>query len=121
MPCRLAAPPACAGAMTAQDAAQPSTPVLGTPFWHHDQHMHACHHGRPGPHAIQRLHAATFARVCQPRSPSAHRLTTLCTVAALHACSAAGLHRPATPSAWPVPGMRDRTRTGQFDASALAQ
>ena len=24
-----------AGAMTAQDAAQPSTPVLGTPFWHH--------------------------------------------------------------------------------------
>ncbi len=23
------------GAMTAQDAAQPSTPVLGTPFWHH--------------------------------------------------------------------------------------
>ena len=23
-----------AGAMTAQDAAQPSTPVLGTPFWH---------------------------------------------------------------------------------------
>ena len=25
-----------AGAMTAQDAAQPSTPVLGTPFWHHD-------------------------------------------------------------------------------------
>ena len=27
-----------AGAMTAQDSAQPSTPVLGTPFWHHDQH-----------------------------------------------------------------------------------
>ncbi|MNU08921.1 Thiazole synthase [compost metagenome] len=27
-----------AGAMTAQDAAQPSTPVLGTPFWHHDDH-----------------------------------------------------------------------------------
>ena len=27
----------CAGAMQAQDAAQPSTPVLGTPFWHHDQ------------------------------------------------------------------------------------
>ncbi len=25
-----------AGAMSAQDAAQPSTPVLGTPFWHHD-------------------------------------------------------------------------------------
>lgn len=25
-----------AGAMTAQQAAQPSTPVLGTPFWHHD-------------------------------------------------------------------------------------
>ncbi len=25
-----------AGAMAAQDAAQPSTPVLGTPFWHHD-------------------------------------------------------------------------------------
>jgi thiazole synthase len=25
-----------AGAMTAQDAAQPSTPVLGTPFWHQD-------------------------------------------------------------------------------------
>ncbi len=24
-----------AGAMTTQDAAQPSTPVLGTPFWHH--------------------------------------------------------------------------------------
>ncbi len=24
-----------AGAMLAQDAAQPSTPVLGTPFWHH--------------------------------------------------------------------------------------
>jgi thiazole synthase len=24
-----------AGAMQAQDAAQPSTPVLGTPFWHH--------------------------------------------------------------------------------------
>ena len=24
-----------AGAMPAQDAAQPSTPVLGTPFWHH--------------------------------------------------------------------------------------
>jgi thiazole synthase len=24
-----------AGAMTAQDAARPSTPVLGTPFWHH--------------------------------------------------------------------------------------
>jgi thiazole synthase len=24
-----------AGAMTPQDAAQPSTPVLGTPFWHH--------------------------------------------------------------------------------------
>jgi len=24
-----------AGAMSAQDAAQPSTPVLGTPFWHH--------------------------------------------------------------------------------------
>ena len=23
------------GAMTEQDAAQPSTPVLGTPFWHH--------------------------------------------------------------------------------------
>ena len=23
-----------AGAMTAQDLAQPSTPVLGTPFWH---------------------------------------------------------------------------------------
>jgi thiazole synthase len=23
------------GAMTSQDAAQPSTPVLGTPFWHH--------------------------------------------------------------------------------------
>jgi len=33
-----------AGAMAAQDAAQPSTPVLGTPFWHH---AHACHH-RPG-------------------------------------------------------------------------
>src|SRR3989344_1732075 len=27
-----------AGAMAAQDAAQPSTPVLGTPFWHHEQH-----------------------------------------------------------------------------------
>ncbi len=27
-----------AGAMTAQDAAQPSTPVLGTPFWHHAEH-----------------------------------------------------------------------------------
>jgi thiazole synthase len=26
-----------AGAMSAQDAAQPSTPVLGTPFWHHAQ------------------------------------------------------------------------------------
>jgi thiazole synthase len=26
-----------AGAMTAQEAAQPSTPVLGTPFWHHAQ------------------------------------------------------------------------------------
>lgn len=25
-----------AGAMTAQEAAQPSTPVLGTPFWHQD-------------------------------------------------------------------------------------
>ncbi len=25
------------GAMQAQDAAQPSTPVLGTPFWHHAQ------------------------------------------------------------------------------------
>ena len=25
-----------AGAMTAQDTAQPSTPVLGTPFWHQD-------------------------------------------------------------------------------------
>lgn len=25
-----------AGAMPAQEAAQPSTPVLGTPFWHHD-------------------------------------------------------------------------------------
>ncbi len=25
-----------AGAMAAQEAAQPSTPVLGTPFWHHD-------------------------------------------------------------------------------------
>ncbi|MEH3086012.1 MAG: thiazole synthase [Xylophilus ampelinus] len=25
-----------AGAMSAQDAAQPSTPVLGTPFWHQD-------------------------------------------------------------------------------------
>ncbi|RYF27015.1 MAG: thiazole synthase [Comamonadaceae bacterium] len=25
-----------AGAMAAQDTAQPSTPVLGTPFWHHD-------------------------------------------------------------------------------------
>ena len=24
----------CAGAMRAQDQAQPSTPVLGTPFWH---------------------------------------------------------------------------------------
>ena len=24
----------CAGAMQAQDNAQPSTPVLGTPFWH---------------------------------------------------------------------------------------
>ena len=24
----------CAGAMQAQDSAQPSTPVLGTPFWH---------------------------------------------------------------------------------------
>ena len=24
-----------AGAMTPQEAAQPSTPVLGTPFWHH--------------------------------------------------------------------------------------
>ena len=24
-----------AGAMAAQDSAQPSTPVLGTPFWHH--------------------------------------------------------------------------------------
>ena len=24
-----------AGAMQAQDTAQPSTPVLGTPFWHH--------------------------------------------------------------------------------------
>jgi thiazole synthase len=27
-----------AGAMSAQDAAQPSTPVLGTPFWHHANH-----------------------------------------------------------------------------------
>jgi thiazole synthase len=27
-----------AGAMAAQNAAQPSTPVLGTPFWHHDPH-----------------------------------------------------------------------------------
>ena len=27
--------PAVAGAMAAQNAAQPSTPVLGTPFWHH--------------------------------------------------------------------------------------
>src|SRR3990167_1748603 len=27
-----------AGAMAAQDAAQPSTPVLGTPFWHHELH-----------------------------------------------------------------------------------
>jgi len=26
-----------AGAMTPQEAAQPSTPVLGTPFWHHAQ------------------------------------------------------------------------------------
>ena len=26
-----------AGAMAAQDTAQPSTPVLGTPFWHHAQ------------------------------------------------------------------------------------
>jgi len=26
-----------AGAMTAQESAQPSTPVLGTPFWHHAQ------------------------------------------------------------------------------------
>lgn len=26
-----------AGAMQAQDSAQPSTPVLGTPFWHHTQ------------------------------------------------------------------------------------
>lgn len=26
-----------AGAMQAQQAAQPSTPVLGTPFWHHNQ------------------------------------------------------------------------------------
>ncbi len=26
-----------AGAMTPQEAAQPSTPVLGTPFWHHTQ------------------------------------------------------------------------------------
>ncbi|MDA7415317.1 thiazole synthase [Xenophilus arseniciresistens] len=26
-----------AGAMQAQDSAQPSTPVLGTPFWHHAQ------------------------------------------------------------------------------------
>ncbi|KAB2896905.1 MAG: thiazole synthase [Burkholderiaceae bacterium] len=26
-----------AGAMAAQEAAQPSTPVLGTPFWHHEQ------------------------------------------------------------------------------------
>jgi len=26
-----------AGAMAAQDAAQPSTPVLGTPFWHHEK------------------------------------------------------------------------------------
>jgi len=26
-----------AGAMAAQDSAQPSTPVLGTPFWHHAQ------------------------------------------------------------------------------------
>ncbi|MFT3815391.1 MAG: thiazole synthase [Acidovorax sp.] len=25
-----------AGAMAAQDSAQPSTPVLGTPFWHHE-------------------------------------------------------------------------------------
>ena len=25
----------CSGAMQAQDSAQPSTPVLGTPFWHH--------------------------------------------------------------------------------------
>jgi thiazole synthase len=25
-----------AGAMAAQESAQPSTPVLGTPFWHHD-------------------------------------------------------------------------------------
>jgi len=24
------------GAMSEQDAAQPSTPVLGTPFWHHE-------------------------------------------------------------------------------------
>jgi thiazole synthase len=24
-----------AGAMEPQEAAQPSTPVLGTPFWHH--------------------------------------------------------------------------------------
>ena len=27
------------GAMQAQDAAQPSTPVLGTPFWHHAQNQ----------------------------------------------------------------------------------
>jgi thiazole synthase len=26
-----------AGAMAPQEAAQPSTPVLGTPFWHHTQ------------------------------------------------------------------------------------
>ena len=26
-----------AGAMAPQQAAQPSTPVLGTPFWHHDK------------------------------------------------------------------------------------
>jgi thiazole synthase len=25
-----------AGAMSEQHAAQPSTPVLGTPFWHHE-------------------------------------------------------------------------------------
>jgi thiazole synthase len=25
-----------AGAMVEQQAAQPSTPVLGTPFWHHE-------------------------------------------------------------------------------------
>jgi thiazole synthase len=26
-----------AGAMAEQQSAQPSTPVLGTPFWHHDK------------------------------------------------------------------------------------